>query len=766
MYTEIDYAPVGIVDDRDTLLTSLRNGDVAATLSAIDTGPLTGGRWFIDAQSHPGLFRVEYNPAVDTSARLVVANAALLEDGMPTTVTVHYYDRNQIDSRGNPLAGRGIAETLVYEVHAGATKDLAGFGGEFALGAASVAANPAMATLADGSIITVWQAGSVDGGQVWGQVRDASGAARGAAFAVSAIDGAAEGAPTVAALGNGGFVVAYTVQDDGGARIGYRIVDANGNAGPQRLADAGAAFDTAMPDIAVLGDGSFALAWRADGAVAVRQFGADGVAGGALQTFDAMGSAYSPNIVAHGNGFAVAWGEINDGNVYMARSGGQATAVSTDGLAASISTAAPLPGVTALADGGFVVAWDSYYNAPMGFALSDIFFQRYDAAGRPVGGMTQANVDSGPGRFDASVTALSDGGFVVAWQSGDHDGNGIYGRRFDAGGNPVDAREFAISELRQGDQSNPVLSALADGGFATAWVDVQADGVAQVEARVLAGESVMLPDLVVVPTPEPAPVPAPEPAPVPAPAPAPAPKPVPAPAPAPAPAPVPVPSPAPAPTTPGTGVGGGNATLPAVKGSTGADVFKSGVGSQSFDGGGGMDTISYDGLRSSFKITIDSSGATVSDLKGNAGTDALLNIERLAFQDKSVALDIDGAAGQAYRLYTAALDRAPDAKGLGFWINALDQGHGLESVAAGFTGSAEFARLYGAQTTNEQFVNLLYQNTLHRAPDAEGKAFWIGAIEEYHASREHLLVQFSESPENQAQVIGAIQHGIDFLPWI
>lgn len=59
MSTEPDYAPVGIADDRDTLLTTLRNGDLAATPGAIDSGPLTGGRWIIDGQADAGLFRIE-----------------------------------------------------------------------------------------------------------------------------------------------------------------------------------------------------------------------------------------------------------------------------------------------------------------------------------------------------------------------------------------------------------------------------------------------------------------------------------------------------------------------------------------------------------------------------------------------------------------------------------------------------------------------------------------------------------------------------------
>lgn len=694
MSTELDYAPVGIVDDRDTLFTTLRNGDLAATLSAIDTGPLTGGRWLIDGQSQAGLFRLEYNPAVDTSARLVVANAALLKEATPVSVTVHYYDHNQLDARGNPLAGSGYAETLVYAVEAGRTQDLAGFGAEFALGAAGGAASPALATLADGGFVTAWQSA---GAQLWCQLSDAAGHARGAAFALTGAGGAVEGEPTVAALGNGGFLAAYSVRNDDVARIAYRIVGADGSLGAEHLLATG---DAAMPDLAVLRDGSFALAWRADGQVDVGRFSAASVALGGIEHFGAFGSAYSPSIVAHGAGYAVSWGEIGDGNVYVAESGGAAMMVSSDGMAASDSTGAPLPGMTALADGGYVIAWDSYINNPFGYASSDIFFQRYDAAGQSVGAITQVNADSSvDGRFDAQVTALANGGFVVAWHSGDFDGDGIYGRRYDAAGNALDAREVAINEYRQGDQGSPAVTALANGGFATAWADTQADGTARIEARVLAGETLQV------------------------------------------------------------------QAAPPVVGAAGADTFHAGAGSQVIDGKGGLDTVVYDGASHLFTVNRDTGGATVTDVAGNGGSDTLRNIERLHFDDVSVGLDIGGTAGQAYRLYAAAFDRQPDQAGLGYWIHALDHGLGLQAAAGGFAASQEFASLYGAHTTDAQFVDLLYQNTLHRAPDAGGHAFWIDAMQIHHLPREELLVHFSESPENQAQVIGAIQHGIEFLQW-
>ena len=750
----IDYAPVGIVDDRDTLLTTLKSGAVAANLTAVDTGPLTGGRWVIDSQSTPGLFSIAYNPAVDESARLILNNAALLPAvGTATTVTVHYYDQNQLDAWGNPRAGSGYADTLVYNIEAGSTRDLPGFGSDLAVGLAARGASPDLTTLSTGQVLAVWEARD---GTIAAQVRNADGAIATPTFAVTgANDGAVESAPAVAALSGGRAVVAYTSMAWGGARLAYRVTDANGKLGPEIVAGANGA-DIAGADVIGLKDGGFAIAWRSGGQVHVRTGDAAGNLTGAEQVYGTLGTAFSPSLAAVGNSYVVSWGELGDGNVYAALAGGAPIVASGDGLAATLDTAAPLPGVTALANGGFVVAWDSYANSPWGFASSDIFFQRFDAQGRRVGGMTQANVDGGSGRYDAQVQALKDGSFVVTWQSqtGDFDGNGVFGRRFGADGNAIDAREFGINEIRQGDQTHAAVTALENGGFATAWLDTQDDGSAYIEARVLTGSGTTVPvPEVVTPTPTPTPAPAPTPTPTPTPTPAPA----------------PTPTPTPAPTTPGTGgsgssSGGGSATAPSLSGSSGADLLKASAGSQKIDGGAGLDTVVYGSARKAFDIEIASGVATVTDKVGTGGTDTLVNVERLSFGDVSVALDIDGNAGKAYRLYTAAFDREPDSVGLGFWIKMLDNGLSLQQIAPGFTTSKEFSDKYGTHTSNAEFVTLLYNNTLHRAPETEGYDFWMTALDKGF-SREDLLTFFSESTENQEQVIGTIQHGIEFTPY-
>src|SRR6185369_10670591 len=107
--------------------------------------------------------------------------------------------------------------------------------------------------------------------------------------------------------------------------------------------------------------------------------------------------------------------------------------------------------------------------------------------------------------------------------------------------------------------------------------------------------------------------------------------------------------------------------------------------------------------------------------------DTLTNVERLRFNDVSVALDIHGNGGMAYRLYQAAFNRVPDIGGLGYQMHDLDTGHSLSWVAANFIASPEFQSTYGS-VNDVQFITLLYQYVLHRAPDAGGLQFHLDEI--------------------------------------
>ncbi len=102
-------------------------------------------------------------------------------------------------------------------------------------------------------------------------------------------------------------------------------------------------------------------------------------------------------------------------------------------------------------------------------------------------------------------------------------------------------------------------------------------------------------------------------------------------------------------------------------------------------------------------------------------------------------------SGQVYRLYESTLNRAPDVGGFKNHVSALNNGMSLATDASGFLNSPEFQSQYGS-LTNQQFVNLLYNNVLHRAPDATGLATWLNALNG-GATKVSVVLGFSESAE-------------------
>jgi len=134
---------------------------------------------------------------------------------------------------------------------------------------------------------------------------------------------------------------------------------------------------------------------------------------------------------------------------------------------------------------------------------------------------------------------------------------------------------------------------------------------------------------------------------------------------------------------------------------------------------------------------------------GASHEDALVSIADSAENRANLrSIAGDKNDGEATRLYQAALNRAPDSAGLSLFSTALSNGATPEQIARGFVTSTEFANNYGALTSPSDFVAQLYQNVLHRAPDAAGAQNFVNALNA-GASRESVLVGLSDSTENR-----------------
>ena len=198
-----------------------------------------------------------------------------------------------------------------------------------------------------------------------------------------------------------------------------------------------------------------------------------------------------------------------------------------------------------------------------------------------------------------------------------------------------------------------------------------------------------------------------------------------------------------------------------VRGTDGMDRFIAAAGNAAIDGGKGLDTVVYNSPSTDFRIERGVYGVTVTDRTGKYGSDNLIDVERIQFADKMVGLDIEGNVGQIYRLYRAAYDRVPDQDGLAFWIKAMDTGnYSLADIAGYFLADKEAQALYSTNPSDEYFITKMYHHVLHREPDGGGFQFYVDGLK--LVTRQEVLAFFAESPENKAQVIGSIEHGIEF----
>ena len=189
----------------------------------------------------------------------------------------------------------------------------------------------------------------------------------------------------------------------------------------------------------------------------------------------------------------------------------------------------------------------------------------------------------------------------------------------------------------------------------------------------------------------------------------------------------------------------------------GDDTFVLGHGRDQIDGGEGLDRTQLQVDRDEISVKRESDGSMT--LQTPFGTKSLISIERVETDAGTLAIDTDAA--QVYRLYQAAFARTPDEPGLGYWVERMDTGANfVDTLAASFVASDEFARKYGTNPTDTVFAEVIYENVLDREPDSEGLEFWVNELSSGNRSRAKVLADFAESPENKTQTADQTDDGV------
>jgi hypothetical protein len=274
--------------------------------------------------------------------------------------------------------------------------------------------NPALTVLNNSNVVVVWgsfnQAGSNSLQDVYGQILSPTGQKVGTNFLINQFISYNQRTPAIAALKNGGFVVAWVSEQERAAYnyIGFdntngtltsqvglpsvdiyaRLYTSNGVAKSNEFLVNIDTRPSANPSVAAAADGSFMVAWGEKDVVVTdnswdiyaRTFSSSGVGGAAVRVNSRLyGDQYAPRISAIGADYLIVWTSLGqDGS----REGVFGQFVHEDGslvggeFRVNTTTLGQQMQPAVASDGAeqFLVVWTSYTFSPNGM---DLFAQRY-----------------------------------------------------------------------------------------------------------------------------------------------------------------------------------------------------------------------------------------------------------------------------------------------------------------------------------------------------------------------------------------------------
>lgn len=296
----------------------------------------------------------------------------------------------------------------------------------------------------------------------------------------------------VTALVGGGWVVTWLSlgQNDAGSGVYQQAYDADGTPqGGETLVNTFTTGDQAGQQVTALDSGGWVVTWVSSGqdgsayGLYQQAYAANGTPQGGetqVNTFT-TGDQGSQQVTAlDSGGWVVTWmSSGQDGSnygVYQQVYAANGTALGGETQVNTYTTSdQSFQQVTALDSGGWVVTWHSLG----GQDGSDVgVYQRaYAANGTPQGGETLVNTFTTDYQSSPQIVALDGGGWVVTWQSYSQDGSayGIYQQAYAANGTPQGA-ETHVSTFTTGDQREPYITALDDGGWVVTWRSFGQDG--------------------------------------------------------------------------------------------------------------------------------------------------------------------------------------------------------------------------------------------------------------------------------------------------
>jgi hypothetical protein len=342
--------------------------------------------------------------------------------------------------------------------------------------------------LSDGRFVVCWMSTYQDWNQngTFAQRYAADGKPQGVEFRVISEADGYQSSLCTTGLPSGGFVVCFQLWPDEGPDIFAKCYGADGKPTGNKFRVNNVTKDNQYsPSIAGLANGDFLVCWVSPqspsvGSVFARRYGADGKPlGNEFCIKNNPGLFFNdPSVAGLSNGgFVVCGRAIPENSISEIRArlfGADGKPVGDEFRVNSNSEFNQRePHVTGLSDGGFVVCWDTIEED---YHSTGCWARCYGAGGQPVGGEFRVGTHSEYYERQLHIAGLSNGGFIACWVFENQvSSSEIYAQRFQADGQPVGS-EFRVNSFRGHYHEWPCTTSLSGGGFVVCWQSDQ-DGI-------------------------------------------------------------------------------------------------------------------------------------------------------------------------------------------------------------------------------------------------------------------------------------------------